>query len=191
MAQSQLQCLPGGGGANTPERPPDLAALYREHVRAVWRIARHLGARTQDLDDIVHDVFLIAHRRRHDVDPGRSIRNWLFGITRNVVMRSHSRAVRERRGLRAVPAPTLPEQPAAAEAVERQEAHDALSEFLEGLPADQREVFVLHEMEGEPIPAVAVLVGSNLNTIYSRLRLARRRFERFLARREAVRRRNG
>lgn len=190
VRQTQVQCLPGGGSSSGVAQLADLDVLYREHGAAVWRIARHLGASPQDLDDVVHDVFLIAYRRRHDFDPTRSVRNWLFGIARNVVARSHTRVSRERRGLRAVSPPPVAPSPDPSIAVERGEAHEALLSFLDDLPRDQRDVFVLLEMEGESAPGVAQLLECSVNTVYSRLRLARRRFERFLARRAATRRRH-
>jgi RNA polymerase sigma-70 factor (ECF subfamily) len=49
--------------------------------------------------------------------------------------------------------------------------------FLEELPAPQREVFVLAELELESAPDIASALGVPLNTVYSRLRLARARFE--------------
>jgi len=41
-------------------------------------------------------------------------------------------------------------------------------------------VFELVDVEGLRGPEVAELLGANLNVVYSRLRLARRRFEAFL-----------
>jgi RNA polymerase sigma-70 factor (ECF subfamily) len=50
--------------------------------------------------------------------------------------------------------------------------------FLDRLDEDRRVVMLLVELEGMSVPEVAELVGDNVNTIYSRLRLARRDFER-------------
>ncbi|MBC8074000.1 MAG: hypothetical protein IAG13_37115 [Deltaproteobacteria bacterium] len=53
--------------------------------------------------------------------------------------------------------------------------------FVATLDDDQRTVFVLADLEGVPVPEIAAQLGVNLNTVYSRLRLARRRFERAIA----------
>ncbi|MEM7156958.1 MAG: sigma-70 family RNA polymerase sigma factor [Myxococcota bacterium] len=187
MSPKELRCLPGGATGEVD--PTDLAALYQEHVDFVWRIAKHMGAPPQDVGDIVHDVFLIAYRRRHDFDRERKIRNWLFGITRNVVARARTGVHRERR-LQAVPSPQAPV--ATAETVLQQsQAHALLQTFLAGLPEEQRAVFVLHDVEGVAAPDVAVAVGAKTNTVYSRLRLARKKFERFAARYRAEVKRHG
>ena len=47
-----------------PEPSPQVEALYREHFDFVWRNARRLGCDDGELDDVVHEVFLIATRKR-------------------------------------------------------------------------------------------------------------------------------
>lgn len=160
--------------------------MYREHADFVWRTAHHMGAAPQDLGDIVHDVFLIAHRRREDFEEGRPLRNWLFGITRNVVARAKTVERRQQTRLRPVPNPP-PIQP--SDVVERSEAVELLREFLGSLPETQRDVFFLHEVEGMSAPDIVDTLGVKLNTVYSRLRLARGRFNRFAARQAATLRR--
>lgn len=49
-----------------------------------------------------------------------------------------------------------------------------LERSLSRLDEDQRMVFILVELEGESVPSVAAGLGANVNTIYTRLRSARR-----------------
>jgi len=58
--------------------------------------------------------------------------------------------------------------------LDRRRMRDALRTALDAIPAEQREVFVLHEVEELGMRAVAEAVGCPLFTAYSRLRLARR-----------------
>jgi RNA polymerase sigma-70 factor (ECF subfamily) len=51
-----------------------------------------------------------------------------------------------------------------------------LQRLLDALSDDQREVFVLTELEQLTAPEISEALGLNLNTVYSRLRLARRAF---------------
>ncbi len=60
-----------------------------------------------------------------------------------------------------------------------------MSSFLAEQPSDQREVFVLAELEGLSGPEIAAALGAKLNTVYSRLRLARRHFARVVKRSQA------
>ncbi|MEM6996861.1 MAG: sigma factor-like helix-turn-helix DNA-binding protein [Myxococcota bacterium] len=52
-----------------------------------------------------------------------------------------------------------------------------LQEFLDDLDATKREVFVLAELEQLTAPEIAAHVGVGANTVYSRLRAARAKFE--------------
>ena len=178
QVRNPLRVLPGGAA-----EPSDLGELYRAHARFVWRLAQHLGAPRDDLDDIVHDTFLIAHRRRHDFDPSRPVRNWLFGITSNLVKRAKTGQRCDAARLRPVPEDGIvSRQPGADDLMKQRQGYALLQEFVGTLGDDQREVFVLHDLESMSAPEVADTLGVKLNTVYSRLRLARKRFARFTAR---------
>ncbi len=48
---------------------------------------------------------------------------------------------------------------------------------LDTLDLDRRVIFVMHEMDGTACPEIAEALGVPLNTVYSRLRLARQKFK--------------
>ncbi len=152
--------------------------MYRDHADFVLRVACQFGVGQAHAEDVVHDVFLVVHRRLHEYD-GRSLRSWLYGITRRVVAHHHRGAARTRRREHdhaPVPRPIAdPEQRAAMAG-----AVAIVERFVATLDEAQRTVFVLADIEGTPIPEIAEGLGLNLNTVYSRLRLARRRFEAML-----------
>ena len=161
--------------------PPSFAAVYREHAAFVRRSLRHLEVHASGLDDVLHDVFLVVHRRLHDYDGRSSMRSWLYGVARRVALHHRRRGVRRVRREHHAPVPPTQAQP--DEFVARPEAAQWVEAFIGRLPAEQRAVFVLCEVEGLPAPEVAAATGEKLNTVYSRLRLARRRFERAVAQR--------
>jgi RNA polymerase sigma-70 factor (ECF subfamily) len=57
-----------------------------------------------------------------------------------------------------------------------------LMDILDAMDEDQRTVFVLAEIEQMPVPEIATAIGENTSTTYSRLRLARKDYDRQLAR---------
>ena len=159
--------------------PRDLDAVYREHADFVVRVAGQLGIDATHVEDVVHDVFLVVHRRLHEYD-GRSMRSWLYGITRRVVLHHHRGRRRAHERIRLAPVPSAAPDPEEGTAV--QEAAAIVESFVATLDEDQRTVFVLVELEGTPMPEIAEALGVKLNTLYSRLRLARRRFEQHIIR---------
>lgn len=154
------------------------AALYDAHVGFVWRNLRRLGVPEANLDDATQDVFLVLHRRMNDLPPDGA-RGWIFGITRRVAA-DHRRLGRRRTTVALEPG----REPAyAGEAdVARADAARLVHAALAALSPDQRDVLVLIDLEQMPAPEASVALGVGLNTVYSRLRLARAAFERHVMR---------
>jgi RNA polymerase sigma-70 factor (ECF subfamily) len=164
------------------EAPPDLRRLFVAHGGYVANSLRRLGIAHEDVEDVLHEVFLQVHRHLHEYDPARPARPWLFAFAFRTAAGHRRRAhrVRERPGVGAEavdPAPRPDEQVAAAQ--DRKLVLDA----LEDLPIERRAVFVLVEIDGVSTQDVAVALSIPLNTVYSRLRVARQEFA------DAVRRR--
>jgi RNA polymerase sigma-70 factor, ECF subfamily len=155
-----------------PGTASDLPAIYRSEFSYVWKTLRRLGAPAPDLEDLVHDVFVVVHRHLGDYDRGRPLRPWLFGIALRVV----SDFRRAGRNLREVPGQTVEPvdaSPSPHERVECKEARAVLLKALESLDLERRAVFVMHELDELPAPEIAAVLAIPLNTAYSRLRLAR------------------
>jgi len=164
---------------------PTFEAVYQQHFDFVWRLARRFGAEEGAVDDVVQDVFVVVHRKLGDFEGRSSVRTWLYGIARRVV--SDHRKKRSRRRETTIEDAGPVEATAAdpeGRAAQSQRL-DLLRQLLEELPDEQREVFVLAELEQMSAPEIAELTGAKLNTVYSRLRLARRAFERGLTRMRA------
>lgn len=174
-------------GGVASQGSPDFDAIYAENLKYIWRAARRLGVDPADSDDVVQEVFVVAHRRLPEFEGRAEIRTWLYKILVRVV-RHYSRSRQRKPGHR--PTATLEELEALrdhtgggpAEVVERKDAARILDSLLSRLDADKREVFVLAEVEQLSSVAIAEILGENVNTIYSRLRTARQEFERAVAR---------
>lgn len=156
----------------------ELAALYRAESGFVWRSVQRFGVPEDAASDAVQEVFMVVRRRWQTYDPSvASARGWLYGIARGVasnVRRSRARTLRK---LAVVDAPAAPESP--EQAFERAQACALVARFLDALDPHHREVFELVDIEGLRGPEVAALLGIELSAVYSRLRLARRRFVAF------------
>lgn len=169
---------------HTPGEPlADLAVVFREHHAFVWRSLHHLGLPAASVDDALQDVFLVVHRRIGHFDGRTSVRNWLYGITRRVASEYRRGTRRAIRTLEVVRDPD--EHPAPGTLAGRISAADAVQKFLETLDEDKREVFVLAEVEGMTAVEIAEALQTNVNTIYGRLRAARKRFSRAMQREQA------
>jgi RNA polymerase sigma-70 factor (ECF subfamily) len=158
--------------------------LYDSHVAFVWRNLRRLGVPEAEADDRAQEVFVVAHRRFQEFEErGHGPRAWLFQI----VLRVASGARRHRRrhpeipdgGLVAAQGVVPPPQ---AEALERLQRVAQLDAALATIDLGRRAVLVLHEIEEMTAPEIAHVLGIPLNTVYSRLRVARGELEQALLR---------
>jgi RNA polymerase sigma-70 factor (ECF subfamily) len=135
------------------------------------------------LDDAAQEVFLIVHRRLADFEGRSSLKTWLFGISLNVAqhfMRTDVRRDAQRAADMPLPAVATPQ-----EELLHAEAVRLLYRVLDELDRDKRSVFVMAELEHMTAPQIVEATGLPLNTVYSRLRLARRDFEAALKRSRA------
>jgi RNA polymerase sigma-70 factor, ECF subfamily len=164
------------------EPDPEFANLYHRHHGFVWRILRRLGVPPAALDDATQEVFVVVHRRRHDLRSDAPVRSWLFGIARRVAADVHRGQHRRDRKHDALPPPA--DAPPLDDALARSEAAEFVRTFLERLDEGHRMVFALADIEGMTAPEIADALELKVNTVYSRLRKARLDFERAVARRE-------
>ena len=166
------------------------AKVYDAHFTFVWRSARRLGAPEANLDDVVQEIFMVAFRRQDEFEGRSSVKTWLYGIVFNVV-RAHRRELAQKHpevidGDRRADSDRLidgGEGP--QEHLSKREAARFIDRFLDSLDEDRRAVFVLAELEQLTAPEIALVVGARLNTVYSRLRLARVEFTQAIERQRA------
>ena len=167
--------------AGVPGAMPDFEDVYEQHVDLVWRVLAGLGVPADRLEDAVQDVFVIVHAKLPGFEGRSRLTTWLYGIARNVALENIRKLARDRERASALadePAPAAGEPEGAARQLE---ARRLLLDLLARLDDDKREVFVLVELEQVPIKEVAALLGIKENTAWSRLRLARREFDRHAA----------
>lgn len=153
----------------------DVAALFDAHAPFLLRTVQRLTGPGPHVEDVVQEVFLTAHRRRHELS-GDDVRGWLYRVAQNLV-RHHYRSLARQRRLRDK---ALVEESARsvalAPALEQKENAARVWSVVGRLPLKLREVFVLYELEELSSVEIARLLDIPENTARSRLRLARERF---------------
>lgn len=161
---------PGSGAAVGAE------ALYRAHATWVARYVTKLGFRGQDVEDIVQETFLVAHRRGGFREGPARATTWLAEIAFRVAMANR----RKRREspladdtvVDALPGRNADPHDGAASA----ESLANVQRALDTLDLERRALFVMFELEGESCEALAAAFDVPVGTIYSRLHAARASF---------------
>ena len=167
---------PAPGSDVETERTDPLDKLYARHASDVKRWVRRLAGPTADVEDLLHDVFVVALRRRFTFRGEANVKTWLFRITHHVVRsrrrRSYVRALLFGRHQDAIAAATL-SCATPHEEIERCERHLRLYRALDGLPDAYRTALILYEIDGLSGEQVAELIGISLGTLWVRLHRGR------------------
>ncbi len=156
-------------------------AVEREQSR-LRRFIRRRVPDARDAEDILQDVFAELVEANRLLMPIDHVTGWLFRVARNRITDLFRRKRPERfrdaalAGEDAEPPrleDLLPSPGAGPDAIyARRVLLDALVLALEELPAEQREVFVAHELEGRSFKQIAAETGVGVNTLLSRKRYA-------------------
>ena len=171
-----------------------MAITMSEQDRQISEILAKEGARLRgfirkrvpneaDAEDLLQEVFYEAIAAYRLMEPIERWSAWMFQVARNRIVDLFRKKRLESLGSDRVATgeegeeirledllPSPDAGPAAAYA--RTVLVDELSEALEELPAEQREVFVAHEIEDRSFKEIAARTGVNVNTLLSRKRYA-------------------
>ena len=168
-----------------------VAGIVSDAGQRLMRFIRARVANEADAEDILQDVWRQLVTTLEE-GPIERVGAWLYTVARNRIINQYRK-------------PRMPSLDALAAEVELDDEAFELPESLlrkattpenedlrnlfwerlhaalAELPAEQRQVFVWHELEGLSFQEIAALTGENLNTLLSRKRYAvqhlRRRFQ--------------
>ena len=160
----------------------DFEEVYDRHVDFVWRTLSAAGVPASRLEDAAQDVFVIVHGKLAEFEGRSKLTTWLYGIARHVALEYLRRAGRERERERALAELPRDSGQTPEEETRGAQARRLVLELLDRMDPGKREVFSLVEIEQMPVRDVAAMLRLKENTVWSRLRLARREFEKHAAR---------
>ncbi len=159
----------------SPAEARSFDEVYGANFPFVWRSLQRLGVSSAAIDDAVQEVFIVVHRRLVEFEGRSSLRTWIYGIALRVARSYRNKQKASTPATDEVDV-TAPDDTRPDTRAENAEAARIVNRLLDELEETQREVFVLAELEEISSPEIADLLGVGINTVYSRLRLARAAF---------------
>jgi len=171
--------------ADNEERNARLEQAIRKERKSIFDFIRRRVRTREDAEDILQDVFYQLVTSYSVTEPIERLTSWLFTVARNKIIDWY----RKRKTRSAVDPASQPDNADASlplnlenilfhPADNPDEVYEAsvfwreLSEALDDLPEKQREVFVMHELEGKSFNEIAEITGEQINTLLSRKRYA-------------------
>jgi RNA polymerase sigma-70 factor (ECF subfamily) len=128
-----------------------------------------------ELEDLMHDVFVVALTALDQLRDPNALRAWVVSIAVRKAKKLIHRRTRWR-FIRSVAPSDLPDREAPTASTEVSEALRSTYRVLERLPADERVVFALRHIDGMRLAAIAEACGISLATTKRRLTRAHDRF---------------
>jgi len=171
-------------------RDGDVAAfepLVEKYRERAWRLAFSVLRDREDAWDVAQEAFIRAWQALPSFRGQSAFYTWLFRIVMNAAAdRARQRAARGR----AFGTERVPEEdwervmvdPGVApdERARRAEERERLMRALGALPAPQRTIIMLSDLEGLSYREIAEVLGIPMGTVMSRLHNARKRLRRVL-----------
>jgi RNA polymerase sigma factor (sigma-70 family) len=154
-------------------------ALQRDEPR----LRNFIGKRvfdTGDAEDVLQDVFYELIQTYRLLKPVEQVTAWLFRVARNRITdlfrRQKPDSLDEPQSYSSDSATLLdllPSEDDGPDAIyARSLILQALDEALDELPAEQRDVFIAHELSGQSFKEISEECGVSVNTLLSRKRYA-------------------
>ncbi len=171
-------------------RDGDVAAfepLVEKYRERAWRLAFNVLCDREDARDVAQEAFIRAWQALPSFRGQSAFYTWLFRIVMNAAAdRARQRAARGR----AFGTERVPEEDwervmvdpgmAPDERAHRAEERGRLMRALDTLPAPQRTIIMLSDLEGLSYREIAEVLGIPMGTVMSRLHNARKRLRRVL-----------
>lgn len=148
-------------------------ALVRRHYRTAYSVALARTANRADAEDVCHDAFVRAAERLEDCRQPERFVQWLCTIVRNHALNTIARAF-VRRGT-PLEHDTAPSAENPERDVQLSELRDRLVAALGRLSLVQREVVLLHDVDGRTHDEIAQLLGTSSGMSRQHLFKARKR----------------
>jgi RNA polymerase sigma-70 factor, ECF subfamily len=173
---------PASGRARHTALDRRVRDLVVQHSTFVWRSLRRLGVREADCADGCQRVWLVLARNVDAIEADK-MRSYIFSVV--VRTASDMRRYFARRPDVGFDEATLGVYADAESEIEKRRARALLDEILASMSWKLRTVFVMFEIEGLAAPEIAEALQLKPGTVSSRLRLARRAFDRAVERQRA------
>jgi len=152
--------------------------IVTRHQAAVWRYLRSLARDESLAEDVLQETFLSVWKSARSFRGESGVRTWMFTIARNALFRKF----RGTADIDEVPLGDLGAEAGWGEARVFEDAAMRLDlrilfeRAMEALPAAEREILLLRDVEGFSGDETAAMLGLTLPAMKTRLHRARLRF---------------
>jgi len=160
--------------------------LYKRHAGRLYNLAYRMAPAGQEAEDLLQDIFLLAHRKLDSFRGDSSLGTWLYRLAMNhcldTLRHRHTRMGQQTDSLDAPESPQVAARAPRLGGVSRLDLERAIAQ----LPPACRAAFLLHDVEGFGHQEVGTLLGVSEGTSKSQVHKARMRIRAYLSQKIAT-----
>jgi RNA polymerase sigma factor (sigma-70 family) len=152
-----------------------IAAAFGQQRDRIWTFVRRQLGDAPETEEIVQDVFYELVQAYRLMQPIEHLAAWLMTVARNRVIdrfRARAKERREEDPESILESLQVPEASGPEADYSRAALADAFEAALAELPAEQRQAFIAHELQGQSVREIAAAQRVPVNTVLWRKRAA-------------------
>ncbi len=147
-----------------------LDALYGRYSKRLYKFSFSILKSVEDSENILQDVFLNLWENRHNVEKDTTVKYYIFTIAYNTSITLIRKKVKETQYLDYLKSlQDLNQEPSIQDIEDNEIKYNELTlklnEIIEHLPQRQKEVYILHRVEGLKYQEIAKRLNISVNTI--------------------------
>jgi RNA polymerase sigma-70 factor (family 1) len=143
--------------------------FYHQYSLRIYRKLLKMVKVETIAEELVQDVFVRIWDKRHQIDPDRSFRSYLFTIAQNLVYDLYRKVAREERLQEVIKEASSEMYMHVEEGVFLKETSEILNKAINNLPSQQKLVFTLCKLEGKSYEDASATLGISTSTINSHI----------------------
>lgn len=147
--------------------------LYRKILKMVK--LEHVAA------EILQDLFVKLWHKRHLIDPGQSLKPYLYKMAENLVYDFYRKMARDQKLRSEVKKFSTEAYSHVEEEIYHKETNDILNQAIDNLPSQQKLVFILCKVKGESYKEVSESLGISTSTINSHIVKATKSIKKYMS----------
>jgi RNA polymerase sigma-70 factor (family 1) len=139
--------------------------LYKKYSKRVYKFGYSILKSPEESENLIQDVFLSLWENRYKVQKDSSVKSFVFTITYNTAISIIRKKARESQFIEYLKSlQEITEEPVNVK-LEYNELTTKLDEIINTLPQRQKEVYLLHRVEGLKYTEIAKRLNISVNTI--------------------------
>jgi RNA polymerase sigma-70 factor, ECF subfamily len=139
--------------------------LYKKYCKRLYKFGNSILKSQGETENLIQDVFLKLWENRHKVEKDSSIKSYIFTITYNSAISILRKKARESEFVEYLKSlQEIKEEPVNVE-LEYKELTNKLDSVVNALPLRQKEIYLLHNVEGLKYTEIAEHLSISVNTV--------------------------